>query len=136
MSANPALPVDAARQEICSRFGRMLREGAGEVRVRVTLRDSQPEEVFFYKHQENTWHKEAGGVQDAALVRAIDNQVDTLVNKPQGDVWSTRVRSKPDLKDLDVRFDRDQVDAHEKNLESWVEGLLFFERGDPGPKWK
>lgn len=133
MSSNKsgAVAVDQARAELCRRFARMINAGIYHVRVRLPLADDKATEAWFYTHKDNAWHKEADAVKDAALVVAIEEEIDLVASKEHADELGVRKHAAHDWKEVDIQFHRESVADHlGSKLESYLMGLLFLGRHD------
>lgn len=133
MSSNKsgAAAVDEARTELCRRFARLLNAGNYHVRVRLPLVNGKASEAWFYAHRDNAWHKEADVVKDAAVVVAIEEEIDLVASKEHADEWAARKHSAHDFKEVDIQFHREPVADHlGGKLESYLMGLLFHDRHD------
>lgn len=123
--------VDQARELLCRVFARMVNAGSFTVRTRIVHRSDEPVEVWFYAHRDDGWQKEAEGVTDLALVRAVQETVVMLASKEHHDEWSAKQHASADHHDTDLQFHREKLQSHlGQELESVLRGLLFRDSHD------
>ncbi len=123
-----SVKIDEARQLICHEFARMLNAGILTVRVRVDLVDKEPAEAWFYGHSDDKWHKQALVVKDKALLRAVEEALDTLLSREHAVEWSARRATSADWRDTDLHFHHGKLEQRlGKKLESMLTGILFHD---------
>ncbi|MDA0832035.1 MAG: hypothetical protein O2955_13390 [Planctomycetota bacterium] len=119
--------VDKARHTLCNRICESFREGAVSVRIR---KDTQPAAVWFYEKQDRSWKKRGEAIDDARLVSALEQELDSFVSRKHDSTLSIRSTIKPDWNAVELAFHADDIRDHLSALESYVYGVLFYKHPD------
>lgn len=128
-----AANVDTIRRKICAALAEGMKSGVLGFQFRFIERDGLHSEAWVYHHREHVWHKRAICADSAAVAEAMYDEFEAIARRDYKDDWTCRRVDHGEHTDFELIWRREAVESHpQENLESYLEGCLFYGHHDKG----
>ena len=128
---NSVIDVDEARRVLCREFARMIINGASQVRVRISHPHGAAQGAWFYSYRDHAWHRDPGPEEGEALARALQPELEQVMQRGRGDLWQARRHGVADATDYDISLHTANLaELNEERLPGYLAGLLFLDAND------